>query len=68
MLPVTIVVVFVPYAWSPKALATNRGKVIDWKCMEGGAQARRHAMEGRGFESRCWQKLSYHEISVKANF
>ena len=68
-LPVTEVVVIMTSARSPRALATNRCKVMDrrdpWN--EGTAPARKCKSKGCGFESQCWQTISSCEISVKVN-
>ena len=60
-MPVTEVVAIVTTARSPKVLATNRGKVIDWRdanpCKQGNALGRGCKSEGRGFESQCRQEF-----------
>ena len=34
-------------------------------CKEGIAKAKRPKLEGRGFETQCWQYIFYREISGK---
>ena len=57
MFPVTIVVVSVTSAKSPRILFTNRSKIIDQRyansCKNGHVLARRHESEGHGFQSQC---------------
>ena len=54
---------------SPRELATNRGKVIEWRDvnrkMEGGGPTGRHELEGRGFKSQCLERFLSLEISDK---
>ena len=50
-------VVFVTCAWSPRVLATNRGKVIDPRAAnpykKGKALPSIHETEGHGLKSHC---------------
>ena len=61
---VATVVVFVTSARSPEALATNRGKVINWRDANP-FKARRQESEDSGFKSRCQRNIFPREIYVK---